>query len=102
MQPGKTEKDIWKAIRAEYKEKPFIRVVKEKTGLYRFPEPKILQGSNYFDIGWEIDARTGRVVIIGAIDNLVKGPSGNGVQCMNLMCGFPETQGLGFPGLHPI
>jgi len=41
-------------------------------------------------------------VLLGAIDNLVKGTSGNAVQCLNLMCGFPETTGLEFPGLHPV
>ncbi|MEI6532577.1 MAG: N-acetyl-gamma-glutamyl-phosphate reductase [Candidatus Roizmanbacteria bacterium] len=102
LKPGISDKEIWKALRAEYKDKPFVRIVKEKHGLYRYPEPKILQGANFFDIGWERENRGNRVVIIGAIDNLVKGTSGNGVQCMNLMCGFDEKTGLEFPGLHPV
>ncbi|MBI4226256.1 N-acetyl-gamma-glutamyl-phosphate reductase [Candidatus Roizmanbacteria bacterium] len=97
-----SEKDIWKAYRSEYSQEPFIRLVKEKQGLYRYPEPKILQGTNYCDIGFEMDKTTNRLVIIAAIDNLVKGTAGQAVQAMNVMYGFPETTALEFPGLHPI
>ncbi|PIV09943.1 N-acetyl-gamma-glutamyl-phosphate reductase [Candidatus Roizmanbacteria bacterium CG02_land_8_20_14_3_00_36_15] len=99
---GVTEKEVWKAYRAEYGNEPFIRIVKEKQGLYRFPEPKILQGTNYCDIGFEMDNVTKRLVVIGAIDNLVKGTAGQAVQAMNIMYDLPETMGLEFPGLHPI
>lgn len=102
LEGASEEKDIWKILREEYALEPFIRIVKEKRGLYRFPEPKILQGTNYCEIGFEKDSRSNRLVILGAIDNLVKGTAGNAVQCMNLMCGLPETQGLEFPGLHPV
>jgi len=97
-----SEKDIWKALRLAYQDKPFIRIIKQQHGLYRFPEPKILQGTNFCDIGFEIDPLRRRLVIIGAIDNLVKGTAGNAVQCMNLMFGFKENLSLEFPGLHPI
>ena len=96
------EKDIWKVYRSAYKDEPFIRIVKEKMGIYRYPEPKLLAGSNYCDIGFALDERSNRLVVISAIDNLMKGAAGNGVQAMNLMCGFEETAGLEFPGLHPI
>ncbi len=99
---GVTEKDIWKAYRDSYKDEPFIRMVKEQQGLYRYPEPKILQGTNYCDIGFALDGRTNRLVVIAAIDNLVKGTAGQAVQAMNVMCGFDEKEGLSFPGLHPI
>src|SRR3989344_5957766 len=99
---GLTEKDLWKAYRAEYGNEPFIRIVKERQGLYRYPEPKILQGTNYCDIGFELDSRSNRLVVIAAIDNLVKGTAGQAVQAMNLMYGFDETEGLKFSGLHPI
>lgn len=99
---GVTEKDVWVAYREEYKEEPFIRIVKEKQGVYRYPEPKILQGTNYCDIGFSIDFHTNRLVVIGAIDNLVKGTAGQAVQAMNIMFGFDEAEGLRFPGLHPI
>lgn len=99
---GVTEKEIWKAFRSEYANESFIRIVKERQGLYRYPEPKILQGTNYCDIGFEMDNVSKRLVVIGAIDNLVKGTAGQAVQAMNLMYGFPEETGLEFPGLHPI
>lgn len=99
---GVTEKDVWKAYREIYKDEPFIRIVKERQGIYRYPEPKILQGTNFCDIGFELDQKTRRLVVIGAIDNLVKGTAGQAIQAMNIMCGFPETMGLEFPGLHPI
>jgi N-acetyl-gamma-glutamyl-phosphate/LysW-gamma-L-alpha-aminoadipyl-6-phosphate reductase len=94
--------DLWKAYRAVYGKEPFVRVIKQKTGLYRYPEPKIIQGTNYCDVGFEIDSESNRIVAIGAIDNLVKGTAGNAVHCMNVMYGFEETTGLMFPGLHPI
>lgn len=100
--PGVSEKDVWKAYRQTWRDEPFVRLVKEKTGVYRYPEPKILAGSNYADVGFELDERTGRVVALCAIDNLMKGAAGTAVQCMNLMQGWQETAGLGFPGLHPI
>lgn len=97
-----TEKDLWQAYRAFTREQPFVRIVKERTGIHRFPEPKIVAGSNYADIGFALDAESGRIVSICAIDNLMKGAAGSAVQCMNLMCGFEEIAGLDFPGLHPI
>lgn len=96
------EKDLWQAYRAFARERPFVRVVKERQGIYRYPEPKLLAGSNYADIGFALDEASGRIVSICAIDNLMKGAAGSAVQCMNLMCGFPESTGLTFSGLHPI
>jgi N-acetyl-gamma-glutamyl-phosphate/LysW-gamma-L-alpha-aminoadipyl-6-phosphate reductase len=97
-----TEKEVWQAYRSFAKEEPFVRVVKEHQGIYRFPEPKILAGSNYADIGFALDAAGERIVSICAIDNLMKGAAGSAVQCMNLMCALEETLGLEFPGLHPV
>lgn len=102
LKPGVAKKDLWKAYRAAANENPFVRVVKEQRGIYRVPEPKILAGSNYADIGFELDESTGHVVSMCAIDNLMKGASGSAVQCMNLMLGLDETTGLEFGGLHPI
>ncbi len=96
------EKDIWKLLRAEYGAEPFIRIVKEKTGVYRYPEPKILSGTNYCDIGFEKDPESDRLVVISAIDNLMKGAAGQAVQAFNIMNGFEETTALQFPGLHPV
>jgi N-acetyl-gamma-glutamyl-phosphate/LysW-gamma-L-alpha-aminoadipyl-6-phosphate reductase len=97
-----TEKELWRAYRAAYGGEPFVRIVRERQGTYRLPEPKILAGSNYADVGFALDESTGRVVSICAIDNLMKGAAGSAVQCMNLMCGLDERAGLEFPGLHPI
>ncbi len=94
--------DLWKAYRKFSKDNPFIRIVKEQRGIYRVPEPKILMGSNFADIGFEFDEHNGHLVTICAIDNMMKGASGSAVQSMNLMYGFDETLGLEFPGFHPI
>jgi LysW-gamma-L-alpha-aminoadipyl-6-phosphate/LysW-L-glutamyl-5-phosphate reductase len=102
VKPGVASKDLWKAYRLVAAENPFVRVVKEQRGIYRVPEPKVLAGSNYADLGFDLDGATGHVVSICAIDNLMKGASGTAVQCMNLMLGFDEMLGLEFPGLHPI
>lgn len=96
------EKEIWHIYREAYGDEPFVRLVKAKRGVYRYPEPKILSGSNYCDIGFELDEEGGRLVVIAALDNLMKGAAGSAVQAMNVMYGFPETMGLEFPGLHPI
>jgi N-acetyl-gamma-glutamyl-phosphate/LysW-gamma-L-alpha-aminoadipyl-6-phosphate reductase len=96
------EKDIWKLYREFYNNEPFIRIVKENEGNYRYPEPKLLIGTNYCDIGFKKDENSNRVVVISAIDNLMKGAAGQALQAFNLMNGFDETTGLEFPGLHPI
>jgi N-acetyl-gamma-glutamyl-phosphate/LysW-gamma-L-alpha-aminoadipyl-6-phosphate reductase len=95
------EREVWRMYRQDYGSEPFVRLVRSRRGIHRFPEPKILSGSNYCDIGFVADAGQRRLVVVAAIDNLMKGAAGNAVQTMNTMCGFPETQGLEFPGLHP-
>jgi N-acetyl-gamma-glutamyl-phosphate/LysW-gamma-L-alpha-aminoadipyl-6-phosphate reductase len=102
VRPGVTEKDLWRVYRAWAETEPFIRLVKDRRGIYRVPEPKILAGSNYADIGFDLDGESGRVVSVAAIDNLMKGAAGSAVQSMNVMCGFEETTALTFSGLHPI
>jgi N-acetyl-gamma-glutamyl-phosphate reductase len=73
-----------------YAEEPFVRLL----GDQRLPDTKNVVGTNFIDIAWKIDKRTHRVVVMSAIDNIVKGAGGQAVQCMNLMLGFPETDGL--------
>jgi len=102
VKPGVTTKDLWKAYRQATKANPFLRLVKERRGVYRVPEPKILAGSNYADLGFDLDESTGHVVAICAIDNLMKGAAGSAVQSLNVALGLDETTGLDFPGLHPI
>ncbi len=96
------ERDLWAIYRAAYGSEPFIRLVKERSGVYRYPEPKLLAGTNYCDIGFEVEPGTRRVVVIAALDNLMKGAAGNAVQALNVMMGWDETLGLDFIGLHPL
>jgi len=97
-----SEKEIWALYREAYGAEPFIRIVKTSGGIYRYPEPKLLIGTNYCDIGFERDEKSDRLVVISAIDNLMKGAAGQAVQALNIMHGLDETTGLEFPGLHPI
>ncbi len=101
VKSGIDDKACWRAYREAYAAEPFVRIVKERGGIFRYPEPKLLAGSNFADVGFATDPRGDRVVALCAIDNLVKGAAGNGVQAMNVACGFTETAGLEFPGLHP-
>ena len=73
-----------------YEKEYFVRVLDRGV----CPETKWVEGSNFVDIGFQIDERTARIVMMGAIDNLVKGAAGQAVQNMNLLLGFPETTGL--------
>ena len=73
-----------------YKNEPFIRMCPSGT----FPSTTEVRGSNFCDLGVMVDDASGHVIVITAIDNLVKGASGQAVQNMNIMCGFPETMGL--------
>ncbi len=101
LPPGLADRDLWAAYRSAWSEEPFIRIVHEKTGIHRHPEPRLLAGTNYADVGWEYDPTTGRAVLLCALDNLGKGAAGSAVQCMNLMCGFDERTALTFTGLYP-
>ncbi|NOX62240.1 MAG: N-acetyl-gamma-glutamyl-phosphate reductase [Chloroflexi bacterium] len=101
-QPGLSDKDIWRAYRATYAQEPFVRIVHERTGIHRHPDPKLLAGANFADVGWQLDPESGRMVALAAIDNLGKGAAGSAVQCLNLMMGWPEDEGLRFMGLHPV
>jgi len=98
---GLDDKALWKIYRRAYALEPFVRIVKERTGIHRYPDPKLLAGSNYCDIGFEADPHANRVVVLSAIDNLMKGAAGQAVQAFNIMHGIPERRGLEFPGLHP-
>jgi len=80
-----------------YKGEAFVRILPEGS----FPSTAFVRGSNFCDIGVTVDQRTGRVIVVSAIDNLVKGASGQAVQNMNVMCGFPENFGLDGLALFP-
>ena len=75
---------------AAYANEPFVRLLEGKA----LPDTKNVVGTNVIEIAWRHDPRTGRLIVMSAEDNLVKGASGQAVQSMNLMCGFPETAGL--------
>jgi len=96
------DKELWKLYRSKYNNEPFIRIIKQKTGNFRLPDPKIVSGSNFCDVGFEIDKYMPRIVILSALDNLIKGASGSAIQSMNIMFGFDESTGLMIPGIHPI
>lgn len=101
LQDGWSERDVWTAYRQVYGQAPFIRIVKVRKGIHRYPDPKVVEGTNYCDIGFELEEDTGRLVVISAIDNLVKGTAGHAIQSLNLRMGWPETMGLEAAGLHP-
>ncbi len=88
---------VLSAYRTFYREEPFVRVYPAGS----FPNVSSVRGSNYCDIGVAVDKRTGRSIVVAAIDNLFKGASGQAVQNMNLMCGFPEATGLDICPLFP-
>ncbi|MHA2406972.1 MAG: N-acetyl-gamma-glutamyl-phosphate reductase [Candidatus Ranarchaeia archaeon] len=95
------DKDLWRVYREHYQNEPFVRIVKSAKDLFRLPDPKYVVGSNFCDVGWEIDPHTNRLVVVSALDNLVKGSGGQALQCMNLMFGLEETTGLQFAGPYP-
>lgn len=97
-----TTKDIWKTLRSQYENEPFIRFVKYQKGPYQLPDPKITLGTNFCDIGFELDPHANRLLLFSAIDNMVKGASGQGVQCLNIMMGIDETTGIKSTGFHPM
>jgi N-acetyl-gamma-glutamyl-phosphate/LysW-gamma-L-alpha-aminoadipyl-6-phosphate reductase len=95
------ERTFWESYRAAWRDEPFVRVVHDKHSLHRHPEPRLLAGTNYADVGWDYDPATGRAALLCALDNLGKGAAGSAVQCMNLMCDFDEKMALGFGGIYP-
>lgn len=73
-----------------YAHEPFVRVLEGKA----LPDTKNVNGTNVIEIAWRLDARTGRLIVMSAVDNVVKGASGQAIQSMNILCGYPETAGL--------
>lgn len=102
LKPDVTEADIWQIYRDFVKDKPFLRIVKEQKGNYRYPEPKTIRGTNMCEIGFEKDPYSNRLVIMSTTDNLMKGAAGQAVQCLNIYNGWEETQGLETIGLYPV
>ena len=90
MSKSMTDDEVYELYRNFYKNEPFVRLCEPGA----FPATQFVRGSNFCDLGFKFDSRTGRIVVLAAIDNLVKGAAGQAVQNMNLMCGLPETRGL--------
>ncbi|MFB6093336.1 MAG: N-acetyl-gamma-glutamyl-phosphate reductase [Halanaeroarchaeum sp.] len=94
--------DLWAAYRAAYDDEPFVRMVAGGSGVYRYPEPKAVAGTNVAEVGFERDESSGRIVVVSAIDNMMKGSAGQAVHAANVALGLEETAGLDFRGLHPV
>lgn len=88
--------------RDAFRDEPFVRVVNERRGAHRMPEPKFLSGTNICDVGIVVSEDGEHVTAVSALDNLGKGGAAAAIQCLNVRQGFPEGLGLSFPGLHPI
>ena len=80
-----------------YKDEKFVRILNKDV----CPETKWVEGSNYFDVNFKIDDRTNRIVVMGALDNIVKGAAGQAVQNMNIVFGFDEDMGLNLVPMFP-
>jgi len=94
--------DLWGAYRGAYEPEPFVELVAGGGGVYRYPEPKAVVGTNRAEVGFELDPSNERIVCFAAIDNMLKGSAGQAVHAANLALGIEETAGLEFRGLHPV
>jgi N-acetyl-gamma-glutamyl-phosphate/LysW-gamma-L-alpha-aminoadipyl-6-phosphate reductase len=94
--------ELWGAYRGAYAEEPFVEIVAGGGGLYRYPEPKAVAGTNRAEVGFDLDPGNGRIVTFAAIDNMMKGSAGQAVHAANIALGLDETAGLEFSGLHPV
>jgi len=92
-----TAADLHALYEEQYDGEAFVRVLNQG----EFPSTAFVRGSNFCDIGITLDKRTGRIIVVAALDNLVKGASGQAVQNMNIVCDFPETMGLELIPLYP-
>jgi len=97
-----TEMDLWKIYREQYQNEKFVRLIRDKKGFYKFPDPKFVVGSNFCDVGFDIDEDNNRVVVLSASDNLMKGAAGSAIQNMNVMAGFNEMDGIAQTPLTPV
>ncbi len=95
-------KSLWRLYREAYGKEKFVRLIRDKSGLHKFPDPKFLVGSNFCDIGFDLDADNNRLIALSASDNLMKGAAGSAVQNLNVMCGFDEMEGLRYTPLTPV
>ena len=96
-----TKEVTWEEVRAAYdkyyKDEYFVRVLDKDV----VPQTRWVEGSNFADVNFKIDPRTNRIVMMGAIDNMVKGAAGQAIQNMNIIFDLPETTGLLIPPMYP-
>jgi N-acetyl-gamma-glutamyl-phosphate/LysW-gamma-L-alpha-aminoadipyl-6-phosphate reductase len=97
-----TTGDLWDAYRGTYGDEPFVRTVAGGGGVYRYPEPKVVAGTNTAEVGFAVDPGNRRVVAFSAIDNMLKGSAGQAVHAANVALGVEETAGLETTGFHPV
>jgi N-acetyl-gamma-glutamyl-phosphate/LysW-gamma-L-alpha-aminoadipyl-6-phosphate reductase len=97
-----SKSDLWQAYRGQYAEEPFVDIVAGGGGVYRYPEPKSVAGSNRAEVGFEVDPGNRRLVVFSAIDNMMKGSAGQAVHAVNVALGLEETAGLELTGFHPV
>jgi N-acetyl-gamma-glutamyl-phosphate/LysW-gamma-L-alpha-aminoadipyl-6-phosphate reductase len=97
-----SEMDLWKIYREQYQNEKFVRLIRDKKGFYKFPDPKFVVGSNFCDVGFDIDEDNNRIVVLSASDNLMKGAAGSAIQNMNVMAGFNEMDGIAQTPLTPV
>jgi len=97
-----SQRVVWEAFRTMYKDEPFVRVVAQRSGLHRLPDPRWLAGTNLCDVGFALDSTGKRLSLFAALDNLGKGGAGNAIQALNCALALDERSGLTFTGLHPL
>lgn len=97
LNPGVTKEMVRKAYEEAYKDEYFVRVLNDGV----CPETRWVEGSNFVDVSPKVDERTGRVIMMGAMDNITKGAAGQAVQNMNLLFGLDEAEGLRLVPVFP-
>nr|MBF6591681.1 N-acetyl-gamma-glutamyl-phosphate reductase [Ktedonobacterales bacterium] len=95
LRPGVTAEDVTGAYTAAYADEPCVRLAEQP------PHTKWTAGSNRCFVYPVVDAESGRLIVVSALDNLIKGAAGQALQCANLMYGLPETSGLPLEGVYP-
>ena len=95
------EADIWKLYRSAYSDEPFISLCPARPSHLRLPDPKLLTGSNRVLTGFSLHEDGRRLLVVSALDNLMKGAAGSAVQSANLLLGLPETDGLEMLPIYP-
>ncbi|HEX5905123.1 MAG TPA: N-acetyl-gamma-glutamyl-phosphate reductase [Candidatus Nitrosocosmicus sp.] len=96
------ELELWKLYRNAYGNEYFVRLIRDKNGIYKFPDPKFVIASNFCDVGFDLDEDNNRIVAMSASDNLMKGAAGSAIQNLNVMAGFDEMTGLRYTPVTPV